>query len=153
VTSIRDVPQSPVGISSDPVYREIDGRLDVLLQAGRSNLSERYAQAVEEFERRRTAPAEPAPEAPVPADEEIGVWNEAIHAWHAQHPSFESADAEAQDGVWAGRWGGVAGGGASMDELLLAGNRPAIANPHALQRLSGVQPAPGVGEGFSELRS
>ncbi len=140
-----------VRTSSDPVYREIDARLDVLLQAGRTNLSERYAQAVQEFERRRTGVTEPASEFQVPA-EELGQWNEAIHAWHAQHPSFDTGHAEAQDGVWASRWGGVAGGGASLDELLAATGRPAVGNPHALRSLSGVQPAPGLGEGFTQLR-
>ncbi|MGE3676892.1 MAG: calcium-binding protein [Burkholderiales bacterium] len=142
-----------VGTPSDPVYREIDARLDVLLQAGRANLSETYAQAIEEFARRRRQREgeESSPEPEAPSGEEIGRWNEALHAWHARHPGFETGDAGAQDGVWSSGWGGLAGGGPSLDELLVAGGRNPLGNPYALPRVSGAQAAPGLTEGIAVL--
>lgn len=141
---------APIGTSSDPVYREIDARLDVLLQAGRANLSERYAEAVEEFERRRkVAPEQPAEE--VPGDE-VARWNDAMHAWHARHPDFGSIGA-GMDGTWTAGWGAIAAGGASLGELLRAANGPALSNPHALPGVSGAGAAPGLGEGLAVLRA
>ncbi len=147
----QDLP--PVGTPSDPVYREIDARLDVLLQAGRANLSETYAQAIEEFARRRRQREgeASAPEPEAPTGEEIGRWNEALHAWHARHPGFDSGDAGSQDGVWTSGWGSLAGGGPSLDELLLAGGRHHIGNPYALPQLGGAQAAPGLREGIASL--
>ncbi len=153
IASAEPLPQPgappPIGESFDPVYRDIDARLDVLLQAGRSNLGERYAQAIEEFERRRSGSGETP--SPAPGNEEIGRWNEAVHDWHARHPSFDSAAGEAGDGIWTASWAGVAGSGASLDELVGAGAAPLLANPAGLARLSGVRPAPGLKEGLAQL--
>jgi Ca2+-binding RTX toxin-like protein len=136
-----------VGVPADPVYRDIDARLDVLLQAGRSNLSERYAEAVQEFERRREEPVESTP----PEREEIGLWNEAVHAWHANNPGFEAGQAGPHDGSWAGLAPGLAGHGPTLDDLLGAGS-PGLANPHALARLQGAALMPGLKDGIADLR-
>lgn len=137
-----------VGVSSDPVYREIDARLDVLLQAGRANLSERYAEAVEEFERRRKAPEDALP---APEPEEMAMWNEAVHAWHAGNPGFETAAGDAADGIWGNAWSTIASSAPTLEQLVGAAS-PSIANPHALPRLGGAAAAPGLRDGISELR-
>jgi len=139
-----------IGTSFDPVYREIDARLDTLLQAGRANLSERYADAIEEFERRRKVDPE-APAEQQPTGDEVARWNDAMHAWHAQHPRFESGEAET-DGAWSTGWGAIAAGSASLGELLGASTGPALGNPHALPGLAGAGAAPGLREGLSILR-
>ncbi len=147
--SPSDVPPS-IGISADPVYREIDARLDVLLQAGRMNLSERYAEAIQEFERRRTG--EEGTPAPPPSNEEVARWNERVHDWHARHPTFEPGAMDGIDGAWTAGWNGIASGGHALDELVGAAGSATGANPNALGRVSGVRPAPGLSEGVAELR-
>jgi len=146
---IADVPD-PIGTPSDPVYREIDARLDVLLQAGRMNLSERYAEAIQEFERRRTGNGEDSP--PPPASDDVAQWSERVHDWHARHPTFESGPTDAADGAWIAGWNGVAPGSQSLDELIGTGAVGSGANPNALGRIAGVRQAPGLSEGIAELR-
>ncbi len=137
-----------VGESFDPVYREIDARLDVLLQAGRAAFSERYAEAIVEFNRR--FPPEVAP-APPPTDDELASWNDTMHAWHAANPTFDVGESGRADGTWIAGWGSPTGGSTSLDELVAAGGTPALSNPLAA-RLQGVKAAPGLAEGLSDLR-
>lgn len=141
--------ETRVGVPLDPLYREMTARFDVLLQVGRANLSERYAEAIREFEerrRQREAPAEPPP----PTDEEILAHNRAMHAWHERHPGFADIDGADQDGVWAPGWG--AGGERAFDELLDVGSAPGLANPAALPGLGGAARSPGLAEGIRDLR-
>lgn len=139
-----------VGVPLDPLYREMTARFDILLQVGRANLSERYAEAVREFEerrRQREAPAEPPP----PTDEEIMAHNRAMHAWHDRHPGFADVDGVEHDGVWPPGWA-MGGGERSFDELLNVGGSPSLANPTALPRLGGAARSPGLAEGIRDLR-
>lgn len=138
-----------VGVPLDPLYREMTQRFDVLLQVGRANLSERYSEAVREFEerrRQREAPAEPPP----PTEEEIMAHNRAMHAWHDRHPGFADVDGVEQDGVWAAGWG--SGGERSFEELVNVGNTPNLMNPNALPKLGGAARSPGLAEGLRDLR-
>jgi len=138
-----------VGVPTDPLYREMTERFDVLLQVGRANLSERYSEAIREFEerrRRREAPAEPPP----PTEEEIMAHNRAMHAWHDRHPGFADVDGVEQDGVWAAGWG--SGGERSFEELVNVGNAPSLMNPNALPKLGGAARNPGLSEGIRDLR-
>ncbi|MGQ0509506.1 MAG: hypothetical protein ACT4P9_02745 [Betaproteobacteria bacterium] len=139
-----------VGVPLDPLYREMTERFDVLLQVGRANLSERYAEAVREFEerrRQREAPEEPPP----PTEREVMEWNRAMHAWHDRHPGFGDVDGVERDGVWAGGWG-TSGGERSFDDLLNVGNAPSLASPAALPRLGGAARSPGLSEGIRDIR-
>jgi len=138
-----------VGVPADPLYREMTERFDILLQVGRANLSERYAEAVREFEerrRQREAPAEPPP----PTEEEITAHNRAMHAWHERNPGFTDVDGVERDGVWSAGWG--SGGERSFEELVNMGNAPNLMNPNALPRLGGAARTPGLSEGIRDLR-
>lgn len=138
-----------VGVPLDPLYREMTRRFDVLLQVGRANLSERYSEAIREFEerrRQREAPTEPPP----PTEEEIMAHNRAMHAWHDRHPGFADVDGVEQDGVWAAGWG--SGGERSFEELVNVGNAPSLMNPNALPKLGGAARSPGLSEGIRDLR-
>lgn len=142
--------QERVGVPLDPLYREMTRRFDVLLQVGRANLSERYAEAIREFEerrRQREAPAEPPP----PTEEEVMAWNQAMHAWHDRHPGFADVDGVVQDGVWSTGWG-AGSGERSFDDLLSAGSAPRLSNLNALPGLGGAARAPGLMEGLRDLR-
>jgi Ca2+-binding RTX toxin-like protein len=145
-----DIPPPRVGEPLDPLYREMTARLDVLLQVGRTNLMERYAEAVREFEERRRAREEP-PAPPPPTEQEIMEWNQAMHAWHERHPGFTDVDGTERDGVWTVGWG-AGGGEVGFSELLNIGGTPSLANPAALPRLPGAARAPGLTEGFRETR-
>ena len=142
--------ETRVGVPLDPLYREMTARFDVLLQVGRANLSERYSEAIREFEerrRQREGPAEPPP----PTEEEILAHNRAMHAWHDRHPGFADAEGEEQDGIWSAGWG--AGGDArSFEELVNVGSAPSLSNPNALPRLGGAARSPGLSEGLRDLR-
>lgn len=136
-----------LGASLDPVYRDIDARLDVLLQAGRMNLSERYAEAIQEFERRRSGSDDTAD--PVPPNDDVASRNQRMHDWHARHPAFDTGGRDAADGVWTNRWNPIAAARAA-DEAAAVGDG-ALANPHALAGLKGASPAPGLAEGIVVL--
>jgi Ca2+-binding RTX toxin-like protein len=135
--------------SAEPAFRDIQHRLDVLLQTGRTNLGERYAEAIREFEERRLE-REEIPESPPPAEEEIEAWNSAMHAWHDRHQGFAETELGAGDGVWGMGWGlsGPEGslGGAGSASL------SSLANPNLHARLQGVASAPALSEGFQHLR-
>jgi Ca2+-binding RTX toxin-like protein len=135
--------------SAEPAFRDIQHRLDVLLQTGRTNLGERYAEAIREFEERRLE-REEVPEPLPPTEEEIEAWNSAMHAWHDRHQGFAETEPGAADGVWGMGWGligpeGSLGGAGSASLSSLAS-----ANLHA--RLQGVASAPALSEGFQHLR-
>jgi Ca2+-binding RTX toxin-like protein len=135
--------------STEPSFRDIQHRLDVLLQTGRTNLGERYAEAIREFEERRLE-REEAPHTP-PAEEEIEEWNSAMHAWHDRHQGFAETELGGGDGVWGMGWGmnspaERALGGAGVDSL----SGPGSASLHV--RLQGVVSAPALNEGFLHLR-
>lgn len=142
--------ERPVGIPLDPLYREMQQRFDVLLQVGRANLGERYAEAVREFEERRQRRDE-TPASPPPTDEEIGAWNRALHAWHERHPGFAEIETGASDGVWTTPWVAPLGGPRGFDGAASAATTPGLANPYALPRLAGAGPAPGLSEGVQLL--
>ncbi|HYM22115.1 MAG TPA: putative Ig domain-containing protein, partial [Vicinamibacterales bacterium] len=94
----------PFAESADPVFREIEHRLDVLLQTGRHNLGERYAEAIREFEERRLE-RENAPLPPPPTEEEIEAWNAAMHTWHDRNPGFAETELGGNDATWSMGWG------------------------------------------------
>jgi Ca2+-binding RTX toxin-like protein len=146
-----DEPERKVGIPLDPLYREMQERFDVLLQVGRANLGERYAEAVREFEERRMR-REETPEEPAPSEEEVASWNRAMHAWHDRNRGFTAIEDDYGDGVWVAGWGITAGGERYFDGVTNASSDPGLANPHALPRLGGAGAAPGLAEGLRELR-
>jgi hypothetical protein len=139
-----------VGISADPVYRDIDKRLDVLQQVGRTNLSERYAEAVREFEERRRQREEPT-QPPQPTEEEVGAWNRAMHAWHDQHQGFDESDVGGGNGGWTLGWGNPVAVENSIGGASGSGTVPGLANPHALPGLKSVAVAPALSEGLRSL--
>ena len=140
-----------VGIPADPLFRDMQRRLDVLLQTGRANLGERYAEAVREFEERRLLREEAAPPPP-PSEEEVEAWNSAMHAWHEQNPGFSEIDGGSGDGVWTMGWG-LPGSGRMLESGGSgADSGPGLANPGALPRLPGAGNAPALSEGLRGLR-
>ena len=148
------------GEPADPVYRGIDARLDVLLQAGRAGFSERYAQAIADFNQRAPVAESPAqtpseaPPPPLPSDDELARAEAAMHAWHAAHPAFDGAWTGAADGVWLAGWSALAAGASSLDARIAPGEGGSLvglgSNPSAI-RLQGVRPAPALHEGLAEL--
>jgi hypothetical protein len=122
--------------------------MDVLLQVGRANLSERYAEAIREFEERRRE-REGVPTIPEPTEEEIGQWNRAMHAWHDQHRGFAETELGTSDSTWSLGWGVAGGGRLSLDGA--HASAPGLANPHGLTRLTGVDALPGLKDGLRSL--
>ncbi|HEY8068775.1 MAG TPA: putative Ig domain-containing protein [Burkholderiales bacterium] len=146
----QDSPLQRVGVPLDPLFREMQQRFDVLLQTGRSNLGERYAEAVREFEERRLR-REEAPPPPPPTDEEVEAWNSAMHDWHERNPGFSETDLGGRDGTWTTGWG-LPGAGNRLDGAAGSGRVLDLANPNAASRLNGAGAAPALGEGLRDLR-
>jgi Ca2+-binding RTX toxin-like protein len=140
-----------VGVPRDPLFRDMQQRFDVLLQVGRANLSEGYAEAVREFEERRMQQEE-LPPPPPPADEEVAAWNSAMHAWHDRNPGFAETDLGGSDGTWTMGWGLPGPGDATYGGTAGAGSLPGLANPLVNARLTGVAGAPTLAEGLREFR-
>ena len=122
-------------------------RLDVLLQTGRTNLGERYADAVREFEQRRLEREESLPPPP-PTDDETAAWNAAMHAWHDRHAEFGESDLGAPTPGWAMGWGLPASSPLDGDAV----PRPNAGSPDSLGVLKGVSPRPSLIEGFRDLK-
>jgi Ca2+-binding RTX toxin-like protein len=146
---LPDVYSAKVGVPADPLFRDMQRRFDVLLQTGRTNLGERYAEAVREFEERRLQ-REEVPPPPPPSDEEVEAWNSAMHAWHERNPGFSEIDGGSGDGVWTMGWGLPESGDRTLDGA--AGVPPGLANSGAFPRLPGAGSAPGLSEGLRDLR-
>jgi Ca2+-binding RTX toxin-like protein len=136
-----------LGDAADPAFRAIEHHFDDLLQTGRANLGERYAEAIREFEERRRQRDE-APLPPLPSDEEVAAWNTAMHAWHDQHPGFAETDLGGGGNSWGLGWGLP---GAGENAVGATASRPVVENPN-LVRLNGAAPTPSLGEGLRELR-
>jgi hypothetical protein len=145
-------PVSPrVGVPADPLFRDMQQRFDVLLQTGRTNLGERYAEAVREFEQRRQQREEPPPPPP-PADEEVEAWNSAMHSWHDRNPGFAETELGGNDGTWSIGWGLPGPGDNPYGGAVSAGALPGLANPLINSRLTGAASAPMLGEGLRDVR-
>lgn len=140
-----------VGIPIDPLFREMQQRFDVLLQVGRANLGERYAEAMHEFEERRMQQEEPPPPPP-PSEDEVAAWNTAMHAWHDRNPGFAETDLGGNDGTWTVGWGLPGPGESAYGGSAAAGAVPGLANSMATARISGAAAAPMLGEGMREIR-
>jgi Ca2+-binding RTX toxin-like protein len=139
-----------VGTPVDPVFRDMQRRMDVLLQVGRPNLAERYAEAIREFEERRLQ-REESP-APPPTDDEIAAWNSAMHDWHDRHPGFAEPELGGDGGAWSIGWGLPGSGAAALGGTAAPGPLPGLADPLSAARLSGAASAPMLREGFREVR-
>jgi hypothetical protein len=126
-------------------------RFDVLLQTGRTNLGERYAEAIREFEERRMRREDPPPPPP-PSDAEVVAWNSAMHAWHDRNPGFAETDLGGRDGTWTVGWGLPGPDDRSRDGATGAGAIPGLGNPNTLSRLTGADSAPALAEGLRNLR-
>lgn len=140
-----------VGVPADPFFRDMQRRFDILLQTGRANLGERYAEAIREFEERRMLREAPQDLPPPPTDEEVEAWNTAMHRWHDRHPGFAEIDLGGNDGSWTLGWG-LAGHRLSTLAGVSAGGMPGLANPNALPRFGGSAPSPSLVEGMRDLR-
>jgi hypothetical protein len=140
-----------VGVPVDPLFRDMQQRFDVLLQVGRPNLGERYAEAIREFEERRIRSEEP-PAPPPPSDDELAAWNSAMHAWHDRNPGFAETDLGGNDGTWSVGWGLPGPGESAYGGAATAGALPGLANPLASARIAGAAAAPMLGEGLKEMR-
>jgi hypothetical protein len=125
-------------------------RFDVLLQVGRANLGERYAEAIREFEERRVQQEE-APSPPPPSDEEVAAWNSAMHAWHDRNPGFAETDLGGGDGTWSVGWGLPVPGDNTTVGSGSSAMPPGLAHPLARARLGGAAAAPVLGEGIKEI--
>jgi hypothetical protein len=138
-----------LGVSLDPHVGELPQSLASLLQTGRTNLGERYAEAVREFEERRLE-REEAPLAPPPTDEEVGAWNGAMHDWHTRNSGLSEADVGGSDESWTMGWGLPGAGERSLGGTV--GTRALEqANPNAISRLNGAGATPALNEGLQRL--
>jgi len=152
VTAPAEAP-ARVGVPVDPLFRDMQQRFDVLLQVGRANLGERYAEAMREFEERRVQQEEtPIPPAPPPSDDELAAWNSAMHAWHDRNPGFAETELGGNDGAWTVGWGLPGPGDNALGGSAVSAALPGLANPMANARVSGATPAPMLGEGIREIR-
>jgi hypothetical protein len=138
--------------SADPAFREVQHRLDVLLQTGRANLGERYAEAIREFEARRSQ-REEAPLPPPPTEEEVEAWNSAMHSWHDRNPGYAETELGVGDGTWSMGWGLPAAREGAIGDSLTAASTPGLTNPNTLARLHGAASAPALSEGLRQLHS
>jgi len=145
---VADPPR--VGVPADPLYRDMQQRLDVLLQTGRTNLGERYADAIREFEERRMQ-REETPPAPPPSDDEVAAWNSAMHTWHDRNPGFAETELGGNDGTWTTGWGLPEPGDSGFGGAAVAASLPGLANPLAQSRLVGAAVAPMLGEGLRKI--
>ena len=148
-SSVEEPPR--VGVPSDPVFRDMQARLDVLLQTGRTNLGERYAEAIREFEERRTQHDE-TPPPPPPSEDEVASWNSAMHSWHDRNPGFAETDLGGNDGTWTIGWGMPGPEDRSRDGSVGAGSVVGLGNPGAISRFTGAAAAPMLVEGLREIR-
>ncbi len=140
---------SPVGVPADPLFRDMQRRADILLQTGRANLGERYAEAIREFEERRLQQEE-SPSPPL-GDEEVEAWNGAMHSWHERNPGYAETEFGGGDGTWTMGWGLPGPGEPSLGGSAGSGSPPGLANPLALARLTGAVAAPALSEGLQIL--
>jgi Ca2+-binding RTX toxin-like protein len=139
-----------MGVPADPAFREIQQHFEALVQTGRTNLGERYAEAVREFEERRRS-REEAP-TPPPSDEEVEAWNTSMHDWHESNPGFAESELGGNDGTWTMGWGLPGPADRTLDGSMGDGSVPGLANPNALPRLTGAESAPTLSEGIRSLR-
>jgi hypothetical protein len=135
---------------ADPAFRDVQHRLDVLLQTGRTNLGERYAEAIREFESRRLEHEE-APRDLPPTEEEIEAWNSAMHSWHDRHQGFAETELGGGDSAWGMGWGFNSEAAGQLGGVAVASSIGSM-NPGLLGRLQGVVSAPALSEGFQHLR-
>ncbi len=147
---VRADPHFAFADSADPAFRAVQHQLDALLQTGRANLGERYAEAVREFEERRLE-REEAP-TPPPTEEEIEAWNAAMHSWHDRNPGFAETELGTSDGAWSLGWGLPGAQQGALGDVYSGAATPGLANPGALARLQGAAPAPALSEGLSQIR-
>jgi len=136
-----------VGVPADPLFRDMQQRMDVLLQTGRTNLGERYAEAIREFEERRLQ-HEVTPPPPPPSDDEVAAWNSAMHSWHDRNPGFAETEFGGNDGTWTMGWGLPGPGDSGNGGTAAAASLPGLANPLAQLRVAGAASAPALVEGF-----
>jgi hypothetical protein len=137
-------------VPADPFFREMQQRFDVLLQTGRTNLGERYSEAVREFEERRQQREElelPSP----PTEQEIEAWNSAMHSWHDRNPGFAESDLGGNDGSWSMGWGMPGPGESVLGGPSAASALPGLSNSVAQSRLGGAASAPALSEGMRPL--
>ncbi|HLX80271.1 MAG TPA: putative Ig domain-containing protein [Burkholderiales bacterium] len=148
--AIRQNSQLPqMGVSLDLHVGDMPRLFQPLLQIGRINLGERYADAVREFEERRQS-REEAPLAPPPTDVEVEAWNSAMHSWHARNSGFSEADLGGDGGSWTMGWGLPGTGDRSLGGAASAGSLE-LANPNATSRLNGAGATPALKEGLWNL--
>ena len=145
----QNSPLPRMGVSLDPHVGDMPRLFQPLLQTGRINLGERYADAVREFEERRQS-REEGPLAPPPTDEEVEAWNGAMHSWHARNSGFSEADLGGDGGSWTMGWGLPGSGDRSIGRAASASSLE-FANPNAASRLNGAGAAPALKEGLQNL--
>jgi hypothetical protein len=126
-------------------------RFDVLLQTGRTNLGERYLDAVREFEERRLL-REEEELPPPPTEQEIEAWNSAMHSWHDRNPGFAESDLGGNDGTWSMGWGMPGPGESVLGGPAAASALPGLSSSLSQARLGGAAATPSLSEGFKELR-
>ncbi|HEX2567230.1 MAG TPA: calcium-binding protein [Burkholderiales bacterium] len=147
----RDLPagESVSAVSSGAESLAGQPRFDDLVEAGRINFAERYADAIREFESKR-AGQERALASVDPGPIAIEAWNTAMHAWHERNPGFSETDLSTSDGGWAMGWGLPVSASREL-EGSSPGLAPGLGNPEPVTRLSGVTASPGLREGLRQI--
>ncbi|MBI3370383.1 MAG: hypothetical protein HY017_01330 [Betaproteobacteria bacterium] len=133
--------------ATDSVSQLIDNRLREPVQPARSSsFMARYAEAIEEFEARRSSVMQPDNAPPPPTDDEMARYNESLHSWLDADARRIAAEGYA-DGGYANTGGSplfAIDSGVSRGAGSGAGATP-------FQTLGGVQEMPGLGEGLRRL--
>jgi len=139
-----------ITVPADPLQRDMQRHMDQLVQTGRANLGEHYAEAIREFEERRLQSEEPQ-DPPPPTDEEVEAWNGAMHDWHDRNPGFAETELGGGDGTWSMGWGLPGAGGQSLGGSMSTESLLSIASPAALPRLPGAAASPSLNEGLRQI--
>ncbi|MGQ0651073.1 MAG: putative Ig domain-containing protein [Betaproteobacteria bacterium] len=140
--------ETSVGAIEDTTYLRIDTLLSGPASTHAPGFMERYSEAIQEFRRRQEEPSDSTPSEPPPTDEEMAMYNAALHAWldrDAQRLASGVADAWDFGGMESGYFLAGAEGDPAPG---LGGQglaRPSLGGAPALQR------APGLDEGLVKL--
>lgn len=141
-------PSEPaVGAIEDATYLRIDTLLSGPASTHAPGFMERYSEAIQEFRRRQESTPDPAPGEPPPTDEEMVLYNAAMHAWLDRDAKRLANGSDAWDfGGMPSGWfmaGGDEGRASALGGQSLA--RPSLGGAPTLQR------APGLDEGLVKL--
>jgi Ca2+-binding RTX toxin-like protein len=138
----------PVGTIEDATYLRIDNLLSSPASTHASGFMERYTEAIQEFRRRQESPSNTPPSDSLPTDDEMAMYNSALHAWLDRDAKrLASGAMETWD---FGGWANPALFASSDGDRGAGLGGPALTRP-SLGAAPTLQRAPGLEEGLVKL--